>query len=88
MLGRIEGILKEHVHCNRTPEHRANQLFRSKQGKSENVSEWIQKLGSKFREATHHDCEIEDRAGILRITDKSRTFGLFRACIQTEYKLL
>jgi hypothetical protein len=43
----------------RTLDFHANQLFRAKQEKTKNVSEWIRKiqaLGSKFREAALKDC--------------------------------
>jgi hypothetical protein len=53
----------------------ANQMFHTKQSKSESVSEWIErvhKLGSKFREAALQDCEQDERAGTLTLADKLR----------------
>jgi hypothetical protein len=53
----------------------ANQLFKARQNKSENISEWISKiqtLGSKFRESALQNCTEEERAGILTLTDKLR----------------
>jgi hypothetical protein len=50
----------------RTLDFHANQLFSTKQNRSETVSQWIQRvqeLGSSFREAALHDCkdDIEGR---------------------------
>ena len=59
----------------RTLDFHANQLFSTKQSKTESVSEWIQrvqKLGSKFREAVLQDCEQDERAGTLTLADKLR----------------
>jgi len=74
----------------RTLDFHANQLFSTKQSKTESVSEWIQrvqKLGSKFREAALQDCEQEERAGILTLADKLRNIcfvqGLYSDRIQT-----
>jgi hypothetical protein len=42
-----------------------SQLFKARQGKSDNISEWIQKiqtLGSKFREDALTNCTDEERA--------------------------
>jgi hypothetical protein len=54
------------------------------------VSDWIQRiqrLGSKFREAALQDCEPDERAGILTLTDKLRNIrfvqGLYSDRIQT-----
>ena len=74
----------------RTLDFHANQLFSTKQRKSENVSEWIQRvqrLGSRFREAALQDCEQEERAGILTFADKLRNIcfvqGLYSHTIRT-----
>jgi hypothetical protein len=74
----------------RTLDYHANQLFSTKQTKTESVSDWIQriqKLGSKFREAALQDCEQDERAGILTLTDKLRNIcfvqGLYSDRIQT-----
>jgi hypothetical protein len=43
-------------------------LFKARQEKTDNVSDWIQKiqnLGLKFREAALTDCTAEERQGIL-----------------------
>jgi hypothetical protein len=59
----------------RTLDFHANQLFRARQEKSENISEWIQKiqaLGSKFREAALKDCTSVERAGVLTLSDRLR----------------
>jgi hypothetical protein len=53
----------------RTLDFHANQLFRARQGKSENISEWIKKiqtLGSKLRDAALIDCVQAERADKLR----------------------
>jgi hypothetical protein len=54
------------------------------------VSEWIQrvqKLGSSFREAALHDCEENEKPGILTLSDKLRNIcfiqGLYSHRIQT-----
>ena len=74
----------------RTLDFHANQLFSTKQSKTESVSEWIQRvqrLGSKFREAALQDCEQDERAGILTLADKLRNIcfvqGLYSDRIQT-----
>jgi hypothetical protein len=74
----------------RTLDYHANELFSTKQTKVETVSDWIQrvqKLGSKFREAALQDCEPEERAGVLTLTDKLRNIcfiqGLYSDRIQT-----
>ena len=61
-----------------------------KQGKSESISEWIQniqRLSSKFREATLQDCEDDERVGIVALADKLRNIcfvqGIFSDRIQT-----
>jgi hypothetical protein len=68
----------------------ANQLFKAKQNKPESVSEWIQKiqtLGSKFRESALLNCNDEERAGILNLSDMLRNIcfiqGLYLDRIQT-----
>jgi hypothetical protein len=68
----------------------ATQLFRAKQEKSESISEWgqrIQTLGSKFREVALMDCNEDERAGILALSDKLRNIcflqGLYSDRIQT-----
>jgi hypothetical protein len=74
----------------RTLDFHANQLFKARQGKSDSVSEWIQKiqtLGSKFREAALTHCTDEERAGILTLSDRLRNIcfmqGLYSDRIQT-----
>lgn len=74
----------------RTLDYHANRLFKERQGKTENVSEWIQKiqtLGSRFREAALTDCAEDERAGILTLSDKLRNIcfvqGLYSDRIQT-----
>jgi len=74
----------------RTLGYHANQLFSTKESRTESVSEWIQrvqKLGSKFREAALQDCEQDERAGILTLADKLRSIcfvqGLYSDRIQT-----
>jgi len=86
----LREFLKNTYTEKRTLDYHANQLFSTKQSKSENVSEWIQrvqKLGSKFREAALQDCEQEERAGILTLADKLRNIcfvqGLYSDRIQT-----
>jgi hypothetical protein len=65
-------------------------LFQARQGKSENISGWIQRvqaLGSEFREAALKDCTQAERAGILTLSDRLRnicfTQGLHSDRIQT-----
>jgi hypothetical protein len=73
--GELKEFLKNTYIKKRALDYHANELFSARQGKSENVSVWIQKiqkLESKFREAALHDCESDKRAGILTLTDKLR----------------
>jgi hypothetical protein len=77
----------------RTLDFHANQIFKARQGKSDSVSEWIQKiqtLGSKFREAALTDCTDEERAGILTLSDRLRNIcfmqGLYLDRIQTTVR--
>jgi hypothetical protein len=86
----LKQFLKNTYIEKRTLDYHANQLFSAKQSKSDNVSEWIQKiqkLGSKFREAALHGCEADERAGILTLADKLRNIcfvqGLYSDRIQT-----
>jgi hypothetical protein len=65
-------------------------LFSTQKSKAESVSEWIQrvqKLGSKFIEASLQDCEQDERAGVLTLADKLRNIcfvqGLYSDRIQT-----
>jgi hypothetical protein len=74
----------------RTLDFYANQLFKAKQQKVENVSEWIQRiqsLGSKFRESALQDYRENEKAGILTLADKLRNIcfiqGLHSDRIQT-----
>jgi hypothetical protein len=73
----------------RTLDFHANQLFKAKQHKVENLSEWIQKiqmLGSKFRASALQDCCENEKAGILSLSDKLRNIrfiqGLYSYRIQ------
>jgi hypothetical protein len=71
----VKEFLKNTYIEKRTLDFHATQLFRAKQAKSENVSEWVQKiqtLGSKFREVALMDCDEDERAGILTLSDKLR----------------
>ena len=86
-------ILKNTYTEKRTLDYHASQLFSTKQSKAESVSEWIQriqKLGSKFREATLQDCEQDERAGILTLADKLRNICfiqvLYSDSIQTTVR--
>jgi hypothetical protein len=86
----LREFLKNTYTEKRTLDYHASQLFKAKQGKVENVSEWIQKiqtLGSKFREAALQDCTEDERAGILNLADRLRnicfTQGLYSDRIQT-----
>jgi hypothetical protein len=59
----------------RTLDFHATQLFGAKQGKNDSISEWIrniQRLRSKFREASLQDCEDDERIGIVALADKLR----------------
>lgn len=86
----LKEFLKNTYIEKRTLDFHANQLFWARQNKSENISEWIQKiqtLGSKFRESALQDCTKEERAGILTLADKLRKIcfiqGLCSDRIQT-----
>jgi hypothetical protein len=74
----------------RTLDFHANQLFRAKQNKNENVAEYIQRvqtLGSRFRESALLNCGREDRSGTLNLADRLRNIcfiqGLYSDKIQT-----
>ena len=74
----------------RTLDFHASQLFRSRQGKDERVSEWIQRiqtLGSQFRDAALLDSTEGAREGILDLSDRLRNIcfvqGLHSDRIQT-----
>lgn len=86
----LKEFLKNTYIEKRTLDFHANQLFWARQHKSENISEWIQKiqtLGSKFRESALQDWTEEERAGILTLADKLRNIcfiqGLCSDRIQT-----
>jgi cellular nucleic acid-binding protein len=88
--GELKEFLKNIYTDKRTLDFHANQLFSTKQTRSETVSEWIQRvqtLGSKFREAALQDCKPEEKAGILTLADKLRNIcfiqGLYSDRIQT-----
>ena len=88
--GDLKEFLKNTYTEKRTLDFHANQLFSTKQTRSETVSEWIQRvqrLGSNFRESALLDCEPEERAGILTLADKLRNIcfiqGLCSDRIQT-----
>jgi len=89
----LKQFLKNTYTEKRTLDYHASQLFSTKQSKAESVSEWIQriqKLGSKFREATLQDCEQDERAGILTLADKLRNICfiqvLYSDSIQTTVR--
>jgi hypothetical protein len=67
-----------------TLDFHAMQLFKAKHEKLGSVSAWVQRiqmLGSKFREVALMDCDEDERAGILTLSDKLRNIcfvqGLF-----------
>jgi hypothetical protein len=86
----LKEFLKNTYTEKRTLDFHANQLFSTKQGKAESVSELterVQKLVSKFREVALQDCEQDERAGILTLADKLRNIcfvqGLYSDRIKT-----
>jgi len=86
----LKEFLKNTYTEKRTLDYHANQLFSTKQNKTESVSEWIQrvqKLGSKFREAALQNCEQDEKAGILTLANKLKNIcfvqGLYSDRIQT-----
>jgi hypothetical protein len=53
----------------------ATQLFGTRQGKNDSISEWIQniqRISSKFREAALQDCKDDEWVGIIALADKFR----------------
>jgi len=71
----LRAFLKNTYTEKRTLDFHATQLFRVKQGKNENVSEWIQniqRISSKFKEAVPQDCEDDEQIGIAALADKLR----------------
>ena len=62
-MGELRAFLRNTYTEKRTLDFHATQLFGAKQGKSESISESIQniqRLSSKFREATLQDCEDDE----------------------------
>jgi hypothetical protein len=75
----------------RTLDFHANQLFRAREEKSENISEWIQKiqaLGSKFREAALKDCTQAERAGVLTLSDRLRNICFIQGIYSDRIKTI
>ena len=71
----LREFLKNTYTEKRTLDYHANQLFSTKQRKTESVSECIkrvQKLGSKFREASLQDSDKDKEADIQTLADKLR----------------
>jgi hypothetical protein len=88
--GELKEFLRNTYIEKRTLDFHANQLFKARQERNENISDWIQhiqKLGSKFRESALTDCSAEERAGILTLSDRFRNIcfiqGLQSDRIQT-----
>jgi len=86
----LRAFLKNTYTEKRTLDYHATQLFGSRQGKTDSISEWIQnvqKLSSKFREAALQDCEDDERVGIVALADKLRNIcfvqGIVSDRIQT-----
>lgn len=86
----LRTFLKNTYTEKRTLDFYATQLFGARQGKNDNISEWIQnvqKLSSKFREAALQDCEDDERVGIVALADKLRNIcfvqGIVSDRIQT-----
>jgi hypothetical protein len=74
----------------RTLDYHASQLFKARQGKDEQVTDWIKKiqtLGLQFREAALLNCSDGAREGILDLSDRLRNIcfiqGLASDRIQT-----
>jgi hypothetical protein len=90
-LGGIKGISKEYVYREKTVDYHANQVFSTKQTKGESLSHWIlhiQKLGSKFKDAALQDCEQEERAGILTLSDRLRNICFLKGLYSDRIKQL
>jgi hypothetical protein len=86
----LKEFLKNSYIEKRTLDFHASQLFRSRQGKDEKVSDWIQRiqtLGSKFRESALLNSTEGAREGILDLSDRLRNIcfvqGLHSDRIQT-----
>jgi hypothetical protein len=74
-------ILRNTYTEKRTLDFHDTQLFGAKQGKSESISEFIQdiqRLRSKFREASLLDCKDDERVYIVARTDKLRNMYFVR----------
>jgi hypothetical protein len=68
----LRTFLKNTYTEKRTFDFHATQLFGARQGKNDNISDWIQKLRSKFRKAALQDCEDNERVGIVALADNLR----------------
>jgi len=86
----LKEILQNTYIEKRTLDFHASQLFNAKQGKDENVADWIHKiqiLGSQYREAALLHCSVGARQGILDLSDRLRNIcfiqGLASDRIQT-----
>jgi hypothetical protein len=74
-LGGFEGVSKEYLHREKDARFPRQPVIKTKQGKAESISEWIQiiqLLGFKFRESALLNCRMDERAGILNLSDKLR----------------
>jgi len=68
----LRTFLKNTYTEKRTLDFHATQLSGARQGKNDNISEWIQgvqKLSSKFREAALQDCGYYERVGIVALAN-------------------
>jgi hypothetical protein len=71
----LRAFLKNTYTEKRSLDFNATQLFGARQGKNDNITEWIQsiqKLSSKFWEAALQDCEDDEHVGIVALADKLR----------------
>jgi hypothetical protein len=68
----LKEILKNSYIKKRTLDFHESQLYKAKQGKDENIAEWIQRiqtLGSQFRESALLNCSDGAREGMLDLSD-------------------
>ena len=74
-----------------TLDYHASQLFKARQGKDEQVTDWIKKiqmLGSQFREAALLNCSEGAREGILDLSDRLRNICFIQGLASDEIQTI
>ena len=72
----------------RTLDFHATHLFVATQGKRESISENVQRLRSKFREAALQKCEGDERVGIVSLLDKLRNICFVQGILSDRIQII